>query len=419
MEKGFIANIMEMLGFTATPWLRIALTVGIMFAICALIQGVLVIGVWGAVKRFNQRHKRRWLALLIESNVFDRFMLMAQGVVVSVQTKLWLPPDTRVYDFLIFCTTLWITVLLMFTVFAIVNLSGKLAMGTHFAHKLPVNGIVQAVKLAISIVFGILIVSILMGSSPALILSGLGAMTAVLMLVFQDSIRGFAAGLQLSAYDMLALGDWLEMPKYNADGDVVEIGLTTVKVQNWDKTIVTIPTYALVSDSFKNWRGMEQAGGRRIKRSVNIDIESIHFLSEAEIAHLKKAQLLSGYLDEKVKELGAYNSELGADMENPVNGRRLTNVGTFRAYLEQYVRRHPKVHKGLTIMVRQLAPTAEGLPIEIYVFTSTTAWAEYEGIQSDIFDHIFAVLPEFNLRAYQSPTGYDLRSIAARGRENA
>lgn len=414
MQESLVANIGKSLGFSPSPAVHLLLTICLMAVICLLIQAVLVFGLGGVVKKYNRRYPKRWLEMLIESNVFGRFVLMVQGIVLNVQTKLWIPEGSRVYGFMEVFTELWIVIALMFTLFAVATLAGKIVQHTRFAYKMPVNGIVQAVKLVLLVIFSILTVSILIGSSPALILSGLGAMTAVLMLVFQDSIRGFAAGLQLAGYNMLSVGDWLEMPKYNADGDVVEIGLTTVKVQNWDRTIVTIPTYALVSDSFKNWRGMEESGGRRIKRSLCIDVESIHFLSDAEIAHLKKAQLLTDYLENKMKELGAYNSELHADMDNPVNGRRMTNIGTFRAYLDQYVRRHPQIHKGLTIMIRQLAPTAEGLPIEVYVFTSTTRWAEYEAIQADIFDHIFAILPEFNLRAYQAPTGYDMRQMAGR-----
>jgi miniconductance mechanosensitive channel len=232
------------------------------------------------------------------------------------------------------------------------------------------------------------------------------------MLVFKDPIMGLVAGIQLSANDMLAVGDWLEMPKYGADGDVIDIGLTTVKVSNWDRTITTIPTYALISDSFKNWRGMSESGGRRIKRSINIDAGSVHFLNEDELARLHKAKLLGPYLDQKVSEIERYNSELHADLTSLVNGRRLTNLGTFRAYLNEYLRNHPQIHQGMTLMVRQMQPTPEGIPVEIYAFTNTTAWVAYEGIQSDLFDHILAVLPEFGLRVHQTPTGYDMRTLA-------
>jgi miniconductance mechanosensitive channel len=210
---------------------------------------------------------------------------------------------------------------------------------------------------------------------------------------------------------MLKIGDWLEMPKYGADGAVTDIGLTTVKVRNWDNTVTTIPTYALISDSFKNWRSMSESGGRRIKRSLNIDTGSVHFLSEEEQRSLQRNPLLHSYLNVKTQELSQHNQEIAVDLASPLNGRRLTNLGTLRAYLEAYLRAHPRIHQNMTLMVRQLAPTPEGLPLEIYAFTNTTVWAEYESIQADIFDHILAVIDEFGLRVHQTPTGNDLRGM--------
>lgn len=334
-----------------------------------------------------------------------------QLTVVNMQVRLWIPESVSFFNFLEVLSRLLVTVFTMLFAFSVINFVSRLLQKTPSGQKLPVNGIAQALKLVLLVIFVILIASVLLDRSPVLILSGLGAMTAVLMLIFQDSIKGFASGVQLSAYNLLAVGDWVEMPKYNADGDVIEIGLTTIKIQNWDKTIVSVPTYALMSDSFKNWRGMSVSGGRRVKRSVFIDVGSIHFLTDAEITRLKKASLLAPYLDGKTRELEAYNKSLGVDLTSPVNGRHLTNIGVFRAYLGNYLKTNPHIHKELTIMVRQLAPTAEGLPVEVYAFTATTAWVAYEDIQSDIFDHIFAVLPEFGLRAYQAPSGGDIRSI--------
>jgi miniconductance mechanosensitive channel len=221
------------------------------------------------------------------------------------------------------------------------------------------------------------------------------------------------AGIQLSANDMLKLGDWLEMPKYGADGAVIDIGLTTVKVRNWDNTITTVPTWSLVSDSFKNWSGMSASGGRRIKRSLNIDTTSIHFLDEQEQQRLVQAKLLKPYMDSRHEEISLWNQQNAAD-RSVLNLRKMTNIGTFRAYLQEYLRNHPRLRKDMTMMVRQLAPDANGLPIEIYCFTSTVVWAEYESIQADIFDHIFAVVDEFGLRIHQSPTGNDIRSLAGR-----
>jgi miniconductance mechanosensitive channel len=259
----------------------------------------------------------------------------------------------------------------------------------------------------------VFVASTIIGKSPVILFSGLGAMTAVLMLIFKDPIMGLVGGIQLSANRMLSVGDWLEMPKYGANGDVIDVTLTSVKVQNWDKTITTIPTYALISDSFKNWRGMQESGGRRIMRNIRIDATSVRFLSEEQIAWLRKASLLTRYIDTRMEEINRYNAEQAQDLTCPINGRRLTNLGTFRAYLDQYLRNHPGIHQGMTMMVRQLEPGADGVPIQIYAFANTTAWVEYEGIQSDIFDHVLAVVPQFGLRLHQTPTGHDIRAAVS------
>jgi len=244
-----------------------------------------------------------------------------------------------------------------------------------------------------------------------LLFSGLGAMTAVLMLVFKDPLLGFIAGIQLSANRMVARGDWIEMPKYGADGDVLEVALTTVKIQNWDKTITTIPTYALITESFKNWRGMTESGGRRIKRAINIDMQSIKFCDDDMLARFIKIQHVAEYMERKRDEIASWNAERGVDASTPVNGRRLTNVGTFRAYVVAYLNSHPMIDADMTFLVRQLAPTPHGLPIEIYVFSRDQDWVRYEDIQSDIFDHILAVSSEFDLRVYQTPSGGDLQTL--------
>lgn len=244
-------------------------------------------------------------------------------------------------------------------------------------------------------------------------MSLLGGLTAVLLLVFKDMILGLVAGIQLSSNNMIARGDWIEMPNYGADGDVIDITLTTVMVQNWDKTITTIPTYALISDSFKNWKGMQESGGRRIKRAVNIDINSIRFVDDELLSKLRKVELLKDYLQDKLQEIDKYNQEHAVDTSLLINGRKITNIGTFRAYLIAYLRRHPLINKEMTFLVRQLRPTECGLPIEVYVFSNDKVWANYEAIQADIFDHIFAVVPEFGLRVFQNPTGSDFQFLKA------
>ncbi len=280
-----------------------------------------------------------------------------------------------------------------------------------FARDLPVKSIIQVTKLVLYGVATIAVISLVVGQSPGLLLGGLGAMTAVLMLVFKDPILGLVAGIQLSANSMLARGDWIEMPKYGADGDVLEVSLTTVKVQNWDKTITTIPTYALITDSFKNWRGMSESKGRRIKRAIHIDISSIRFCDQVMLERFSKIRHLASYLEQKRQETTNWNTARDLDSTDLINGRCLTNVGTFRAYVVAYLRSHPMINQDMTFLVRQLAPTDRGLPIEIYVFSRDQEWSNYEAIQSDIFDHVLAIAPAFDLRIYQGPSGGDIRDL--------
>ena len=272
----------------------------------------------------------------------------------------------------------------------------------------PIKGYIQVVKIVIYVIAALLMIATLIDRSPLILLSGLGAMAAVLILVFQDTLLSLVAGIQISSTDMVRVGDWIEMPGQNADGDVIEIALHTVKVQNFDKTITTLPIRKLVTEPFKNWRGMEESGGRRIKRAMNIDQTSIRFLTAEDQERLGSFGHLEAYLKDKQVELAEWNAKLGEGAKIPANTRRSTNIGTFRAYVEAYLHSHPRIHQDMTIMVRQLPPEPEGLPLEIYCFTNTTAWAVYEGIQADIFDHLYAILPEFDLRVFQSPSGQDL-----------
>ena len=281
----------------------------------------------------------------------------------------------------------------------------------------PIKGYVQVAQLLIYLLSGIVIVAVLIEHSPLLLLSGLGAMTAVLMLVFKDTLMSLVASIQLTSNDMLRVGDWISMPALNADGDVIDIALHTVKVQNWDKTITTIPTYRLISESFRNWRGMSESGGRRIKRSLLLDQRSVRFLRDDERGRLSRFALIEDYLERKKGELERWNATLRDAALEPVNTRRLTNLGTFRAYVEAYLRSHPKIRQDMTLLVRQQAPAPTGIAIELYCFTNTTAWAEYEGIQSDLFDHLLSILEEFDLRVFQEPGGADLRQALSGRRQ--
>ncbi len=275
----------------------------------------------------------------------------------------------------------------------------------------PIKGYMQVVKIGVYVVAALLIIATLIDRSPVILLSGLGAMAAVLMLVFQDTLLSLVASMQITSNDIIRVGDWVEMPGLNADGDVIDISLHVVKVQNWDKTITTLPTRRFIDTAFKNWRGMQQAGGRRMMREIMIDQHSIRFLTEDEKKKLQKLSLLQDYISTKQKEIDEWNDDLESQGGDAINSRRMTNIGTFRAYVTQYLKNHPGMHQELFMLVRQLTPTADGLPLQVYGFTSSTAWAVYEGTQSDIFDHLFAIIPEFGLRVYQHPSGSDMQSL--------
>ncbi len=354
----------------------------------------------------------QWDDILLERHVFERLSHLAPGLVFYILGPEAFADWPDLAAFVQKAAVVYMLAMTLSMVNAFLDAVIEIYRSTDASQNKPIKGYVQVVKIVLVLAFVIVMFSVLLDRSPLVMLSGLGAMTAIILLVFKDSILGFVAGIQLSSNDMLRPGDWIEMPRYGADGNVIDIALTTVKVRNWDKTITTIPSYSLISDSFKNWRGMEECGGRRIKRALNIDMNSIAFLAGEQIERLGKFALLRDYLDGKQHELAEWNQ--GA--EDPVNSRRLTNVGTFRAYMAAYLRSLPIVHEELTFLVRQLDPGEHGLPIEIYFFSTDQEWANYEAIQSDIFDHLLAMLPEFGLRIFQSPGGADFQAAFEAGR---
>lgn len=309
----------------------------------------------------------------------------------------------------------FIVLTLALAINAALNTADTLYQRRPNAYLRPIKGYIQIIKIVVLLVATILMIATLVDRSPLILLSGIGAMAAVVLLIFQNTLLSLVASVQISTNDMVRVGDWIEMPQLDADGDVIDISLHTIKVQNWDKTITTIPTKRLISDSFINWRGMRESGGRRIKRSLYLDQNSIRFLSEDNCQSLQRFSLLAEYLRDKQSELNAWNAKLADQHLETINARRITNIGTFRAYVELYLRHHPGVHQDLTLMVRQLAPSSAGLPLEIYCFTNTTVWVAYERIQSDIFDHLLAIIPEFGLRVFQSPSGIDLQALRASG----
>lgn len=361
-----------------------------------------------AVRKAASRTESTWDDRLVQRRVFSQLShlvpaliiyLLGPQVLISPELSLWVMRGAELYALAALLTTA----------------NRVLTVGREIyeeeyeiSRRFPIRVYVQVLKIVLSVGAIILGVSIVTGNSPLLLLSGLGAMMAVILLVSKDSLQGLVAGIQLVSNDMVRPGDWVEVPQHGADGDVIEITLHTVKVQNWDKTIATVPTYALISEGFKNWRGMEESDGRRIKRSIFLDVSSVRFCQPEMIEHFKSIEILRDYVERKEAELAEHNRARGINEAVEVNGRRMTNVGVFRNYLAAYLTAHPMVNSSMTLIVRQLQPTPQGLPLEVYAFIADKRWAEYEAIQSDIFDHIFAALPQFGLRAFQAPSGEDV-----------
>ncbi len=368
--------------------------------------------------KFVRSTKTNWDEYLYKRGFFRRLCFLVPAAVIIIGAPLVFNPEHAAFNVITVFTHLFMAVVGVSVIDAFINALYDIFGEFEFSKQVPVKGFLQVIKIVVFIAGGIVILSILVGQPPYFFLGGLGAMTAIIMLVFKDAILGLVAGIQLSGNKMVSLGDWIEMPDYGADGDVIDIALTTIKVQNWDRTITTVPTYALISSSFKNWRGMTESGGRRIMRSINIDMNTIGFLTTEQKNHLERIEILRPYIERKEMELAEYNSEHRVtDDSLPANGRRMTNVGTFRAYVIHYLKAHPKIRQDMTFLVRQLEPTPRGLPIQIYVFCGDTGWVNYEGIQADIFDHLLAVVPLFGLRVFQEPTGGDIRALAE-GRSN-
>ena len=366
-----------------------------------------------SVRSLIRRSENKWDDILVEKNVFGWLAHLAPAMVIYWGVK-WIIVQQDALVLVVQKLALIYMILVGFaTVGALLNTLLEAYQRTPVSRRRPIKGYVQLTKIGLGILCGIFVVSALLDQSPWGLLSLLGGLTAILLLVFKDTILGFVASVQLVSHDMVAKGDWVSIPKYGADGDVLDISIHTVKVQNWDKTISTIPTQALISDSFTNWRGMTESGGRRIKRSLCIDMNSVRFCDDEMLKKFGRIDCLKDYIRTKTEELDRYNKEHGIDTSLLVNGRRMTNLGTFRTYVAEYLKRHPKIHNEMTFLVRHLAPTSDGLPIEIYVFSNDQRWANYEAVQADIFDHILAVLPEFGLRVFQHPTGSDFQQITA------
>lgn len=360
------------------------------------------------LNRIAKKTKTKWDDAIIERRVFHKLAHIAPAIVIYLLAPVALLEYKEwIYLVVQAGAKIYMVLIVLLSINAFINAGNDIYNTYEISKTKPIKGYLQVLKIVVYLIAAILIISILINKSPWYLLGGLGAFAAVLMLVFKDSILGFTGSIQLTANDMVRPGDWISMPDFGADGDVIEMNLTTIKVQNWDKTISTIPTYSLITNSFKNWRGMEESGGRRIMRNIIIDINSVKFCDEAMIERFKKFRLIKDYIENKEKELEEHNKKHDIDNAVVVNGRRQTNIGVFQEYLRQYLKANENIHEDMTFLIRQLQPTEQGLPIQIYVFSKVQAWVAYEQIQGDIFDHALAVLSQFELRAFQNPTGGD------------
>ena len=367
------------------------------------------------ISRAVAKTKFTWDDVIFERKVFRKLAHVAPAIIIYYGAPLVSGIPVNLAQIVQRVALGFIVLLIVLSVDGLLSALNDIYSTRPDAKSRPIKGYLQIVKIVLYIAAGILVISTLTGKQPTLILGGFGAMTAILLLVFKDTILSLVASVQITQYDMIAVGDWIEMPKYGADGDVIDIALHTITIQNWDKTITTIPTHKFIEDSFKNWRGMSRSGGRRIKRALHLDVNSVRFLTEEEIAHLSRFELLKDYLRDKLREIEAHNAEeAGGNPDLVPNLRQLTNVGTLRAYILAYLRQHPKIHQDMTLIVRQLQPGPDGLPMEIYAFSNDTDWSNYEGLQGDIFDHIFAIVSEFGLRVFQKPSGKDLEGLRER-----
>ena len=382
-----------------------------LFLIAIIIYFITILIIKKTVFVFLQKTETKRDDIIIENKFFNRICLLIPAYIIRGLIPISIPSFPLLSSAIIMMTKIYEVFVYSRVIDAILSTLNDIYNTYEVSKSKPIKGFIQVLKIIVYVICLLLIIAILTQKELSNILIGLGTLSAVLMLVFKDPILGFVGGLQLTINDMLRIGDWIVMEKSKADGEVLEIGLTSVKVQNWDKTITTIPTYSLISDSFTNWRGMESSGGRRLARSFVIDADTIKFCTPEMLEKFKKFQLITQYITDKENEIEEYNKRNNIDDSNPVNGRRQTNIGIFRAYLTEYLSHNPYINKDMTFMVRQLAPTEYGIPIQVYAFSSNKIWVNYENIQSDIFDHIFAVVTMFDLKIYQKPSSNTLEKI--------
>jgi miniconductance mechanosensitive channel len=392
-------------------WLHLLIGIILIGTVALIVDLITKRVIISIITRIVKKSKNDYDDIILEKGVFTQLAHIAPALVIHYMLPSILISFPNAVGFLqnlvnIYMILIGITVIIRF-----LNAINEIYKKREVSSQIPIKGYIQVVQGLMIIVALVWVLSVLFDFQLRGFFAGLGAFAAVLILVFKDTILGIVASVQISANKMMSIGDWISMPSRKADGTVMDITVTNVKVQNWDKTTASIPTYAFISESFDNWKGMEDSGGRRIKRSINIDMESVKFCTPAMLEKYEKLQMINEYVKSKQVEIEEYNHNLQVDLSQPVNGRRMTNLGTFRKYLESYLHNHPKIHNDMTFLVRQLQPTDKGIPVEIYVFSTDQAWANYESIQADIFDHILAILPEFDLRVFQNPTGRDFSRL--------
>ena len=358
------------------------------------------------ISHFFKRTSTELDDILVEKGLFNRLSYLPPLFIIYNLNEII--PEFNLVDRILLSLIAFIVITSMN---AFISAASEIYSKSKYAGKLNIKSYLQVFKLIVNLFGIIIIIAILSGKSPVYLLSGIGALTAVLMLIFKDTILSLVSSIQISSNDLFKIGDWVEAPHFGADGDVIDIALHTIKIQNWDKTISIIPTHKLVDSSFKNWKGMSDSGGRRIKRSIKIDMNSVKFCTDEMIEKYKKINILNEYIEKKLQDITNHNSDKNLENDSTINGRTLTNIGTFRAYIESYLKKNNNIHKEMTFLVRQLSPQSDGLPIEIYVFSSDTNWVNYESIQSDIFDHLLAIIPKFDLKVFQNPTGNDFSKI--------
>jgi miniconductance mechanosensitive channel len=410
LDKWFIEDFG--LDPTLALYLKLLTLILGLFLICTLSWYLTKIVIVSFVNKIFLKTTVVWDDVLVEKKIFEKMAHLIPAFIIVLAAPYVFGDFPKVIEFAIILSNIFIIIVIIRSTITLLSVSDKILSNTLILQDKPITTYVQVLKIGVYFVGGILVLSLILGKSPFYFLGAMGAMTAILLLIFKDTILGFVASIQMSVYDMVRVGDWISMPKYDADGDVMSINLNTVKVQNWDKTITTIPTYAFITDSFKNWRGMNDSGGRRINRAINLKMSSFKFCDEKMLSQLKKYKLIEGFIIEKENDVQKFNSKIIDDEIDSVNNRRITNIGVFRIYAEKYISAHPNINENMTLMVRQLESTSKGLPLEVYCFTYEREWIKYENVVSNIFDHLFTIISDFELEVFEEPTGDDFRNLS-------